>query len=310
MRVQASPATTRNEIPAFFTAGDDGLLGVLTSPASNATETWVVLVPGGSGSLDSMNRNRLWVRLARLLGSIGCHAFRFDFHGAGESTGRAELQGLRRPFTKDLEGAVQWVQEQGAERLVVVGSCFGARTALAGAPEISGLRGLVLVAPYVQDRSHAERVATRMATDWSVGRYVARLLRLKTVKGMLNPRRRRVYRAVFMARLRALRAGERKTSRSSATNEASSLFLDPLDALVKRRIPILFIFGDRGDETTIEFDQAKNGRLGEILRRAGDLVDIRVLPGKVHGLKTIRAQEAVVEEVTHWLGRHGLAQTE
>ena len=306
MRVQAAPSTAREEMPAFFTAGDDRLFGILTLPTSEATGTWVVLVPGGSGSLDSMNRNRLWVRLARLLGSMGCHTFRFDFHGAGESTGRAELRGLRRPFTKDLEGAVEWVRGRGAEELVIVGSCFGARTALAGAPQVPRVRGVILVAPYVGDRTHAERVATRMASDWSVRRYLARAVRLHTIKGLMNPKRRRVYRAVLRARLRAI--GRRRDD-PRVEDRASELFLDPLERLVDLRVPVLFLFGDAEDETTVEFEQAKEGRLGGILRRAGDLIEVRILPGKVHGLRTLQTQDGVVDEVSAWLRRRGLART-
>jgi pimeloyl-ACP methyl ester carboxylesterase len=306
VRVQAARATTREETPVFFKAGDDGLFGVLTSPTSDATGTWVVFVPGGSGSLDSMNRNRLWVRLARLLGSLGCHAFRFDFHGAGESTGRAELLDLRKPFTKDLDGAVAWLRERGAQDTVLVGSCFGARTALAGAPELSGLRGLILIAPYVEDITYGERVAARMATEWSVGRYLARVFRLETIKGFLDPKRRRVYRTVLLARLRRSLGSQRKGSNEE---RASALFWSPLEVLVDRRIPILFIFGDHDDDTYVEFEHAKKGKLGEILHRAGDLVEVRVLPGKVHGLRKLRIQDAVVEEVTAWLCRQGLARS-
>ncbi len=308
MRVYLAPVTTRDEIPVYFRAGQDGLFGIQTSPRSEGTGTWVVLVPGGSGTLDSMNRNRLWVRLARALGSVGCRAFRFDFHGAGESTGRPEKLSLRRPFTGDLEGAVAWIRGRGAADLVLVGSCFGARTALSGAPTIPDVRGLALIAPYVKDSEHAERVAARMAEEWPTGRYLQRIFRVKTIKGLLDPRRRRVYGTVLKARLRAVRGAQ--GTRQREADVASPMFLDPLEIVLERKIPVLLVFGDRQDATYDEFEQAKSGRLGEILERAGDLVEVRVLPGKVHGLRSLPMQDAVIDEVTEWLCRRGLARIE
>jgi pimeloyl-ACP methyl ester carboxylesterase len=283
---------------ARFSGGRETLFGILTAPTGAAAGTWVALVPGGSGNLDSINRNRLWVRVARQLASIGCHAFRFDYHGAGESTGTAERLRLDRPFTDDLAGAVQFVQARGAEKIVLVGSCFGARTALAGARDVADLRGVVLIAPYVRNLTHAERVAEGMASGWSMRQYMRRVLRVRTIRGMLNRDRRTVYRTVLRAKVRG---------QSGSPNTDDAIFVEPLAELVDRRVPTLLVFGDSDDPTSIEFAQAREGRLAEILERAGDLIEIRSLPGKVHGLRTLAVQDSVTDLVSEWLLRQGLA---
>jgi pimeloyl-ACP methyl ester carboxylesterase len=296
-------ATTYEEKMTYFAGDRETLFGILTSPTREPTGTWIALLPGGSGTLDSMNRNRLWVRLARRLGSLGCFAFRFDYHGAGESTGTAESLRLDRPFTEDLEGALSWMQEQGAQNVVLIGSCFGAQTALAGGAEVPGLRGLVLVAPYMRNLTHGEAVAERMASEWPLRRYLRRVLRIRTVSALLNPERRRVYRTVLKARIRAL-----GSTTAASNDESDRVFLGPFNRVVDRRIPTLLIFGDEEDPTRVEFEQAKDGELGEILHRAGDLVEVRLLPGKVHGLRSLVVQDSVIELVTDWLNRQDLAR--
>lgn len=134
----------------FFPAGDEMLFGVLTRPYQPRSDLVVTMLTGG-GYVTSTHRNRLNVRLARHLAAAGHHAFRFDYHGTGESGGTAESFYLDTPFDEDLRGAIKWLESQGLSRHVLVGTAFGARTALVTAPDISGLESVVLITPALTD---------------------------------------------------------------------------------------------------------------------------------------------------------------
>lgn len=136
--------------PVFFPAGGERLFGVFTAPSGDAHGTAVTMLTGG-GYITSTHRNRLYVRLARRLAGLGYHSMRFDYRGTGESTGTIDGFLLDQPFVEDVLGAVEWVEGQGVVRHVLVGSCFGARTALAAADHVSGLDSAVLLSAPVRD---------------------------------------------------------------------------------------------------------------------------------------------------------------
>lgn len=64
----------------------------------------VITLTGGA-SITGIDRNRLYVRLARKLAARGFYVLRFDYHGVGESMGKAQYD-LEEPFVTDLDGAI------------------------------------------------------------------------------------------------------------------------------------------------------------------------------------------------------------
>ncbi|MDP8957906.1 MAG: alpha/beta fold hydrolase, partial [Actinomycetota bacterium] len=136
------------EIPVFFPAGGETLFGILTRPVGEPKGVGVVLLAVRA----TFHRNRVAVLLARRLAGLGFHVLRFDYHGLADSSGTATFH-LDQPFVEDVEGAVRRMRQEGVERFVLVGQCFGARTALAAAARLDGIAGVVLVALPVLDWS-------------------------------------------------------------------------------------------------------------------------------------------------------------
>jgi dienelactone hydrolase len=85
------------------------------------------------------------VRLARAVARAGHVSFRFDYHGVGESTGATPVARRDAPFLDDLDAAFDWLRTQGCRRFLVVGSCFGAQTALLAVPGRAEIRGVGLL---------------------------------------------------------------------------------------------------------------------------------------------------------------------
>jgi pimeloyl-ACP methyl ester carboxylesterase len=258
--------TTSQETPVFFPAGQETLFGILTSPTVEAIGSAVIFLPTG-GLLPSPNRNRLAVRFCRRLASEGYHAMRFDYRGVGESTGVARHLRLDEPFVDDVEGAIRWIQGQGIGKYVLVGSCFGARTALAWARRANGVQGIVLISAPVSN------LGARSAAEWAGGEYPTPRLRLQALRrlAMVNPD-----------------------------------FLEPLADLVERRVPILFVYGT-SDRDYEEFQRSRDGRLGTILKRGGSRIEVKTLTGRLHGFPQLGPQDAVIELISKWLHRQRAA---
>ncbi|MEU6073975.1 alpha/beta fold hydrolase [Micromonospora sp. NPDC047074] len=147
----APPARAADERPFYFRAGAEHIFGVLTEPTAADSGVGVLLLSGGVYVL-STNRNRLYVRMARQLAAQGHRSLRIDYRGVGESTGMIGDYPLDDPNVPDVEAAIGQLVAAGARRIVLVGSCYGARAAMHVAAGHPALASMVLLAPPLGDR--------------------------------------------------------------------------------------------------------------------------------------------------------------
>jgi hypothetical protein len=103
--------------------------------------------------------------------------------------------------------------------------------------------------------------------------------------------------------------GRRLTKRRSVVREGlqsdywvSESFLSSLEEVLGRGIPVLFLWGTR-DPGYEDFTRALTGRLGEIVRSRGSLVDVQILDGKVGSFAEARLQDRLIDLITGWLTR-------
>jgi pimeloyl-ACP methyl ester carboxylesterase len=282
-------ATTNNERPVFFEAAGEDLFGIITEPTTAPNGAGLILLEPAIP-----NRNRFSVRLARRVAALGYHSLRFDYHGAGESSGATDKYLLDRPYVDDVLAAVRCLEENGIDRIALVGTCFGARTALASAARIPRLQGLVLLAAPVRD---FERGALGIEATPS-SQYVKRALRPGTLTKLRSPRLRQY--ALRVARTKA-RAAVRPRGRdgSAAPKQVSPLFSEPLAKLGARGTPVLLAYGT-GDEFHGPFREARPA-LSEVLDAPGSRIEEHIVPGRIHGLSTLAVQHEVTSLIETWL---------
>jgi pimeloyl-ACP methyl ester carboxylesterase len=242
-----------------------------------------------------VNRNRLSVRVCRGLASLGFAAMRCDYHGTGESTGTLEGFTLRRPFTEDVVAAVGRLREMGVERVVLSGSCFGGRCALVAATELEDVEAVVLLATSPRDYERGERKSTKAAESWGLGRYVREAVRPRRIRGLFQRRARRSYAKYARAKLRAMGTHDRPDE----PEIVSESYAGALRKLLDRRVPVVQLFGS-DDSSFEEYRAAAAGPLAGDLARAPGLVDVRTIPGKIHGFLSRPIQDDVVDAIQIW----------
>jgi pimeloyl-ACP methyl ester carboxylesterase len=283
--------------PAFVDAAGETLFAVCSEP-ENPGRVGVILLPAG-GYTFTPQRNRWGVDLAHRLASLGHTTVRFDWKGIGDSTGSVDTFALDRPAVEDAEAALTLL---GSERRVLMGQCYGARTALAMAGTVDRLAGVVLISPPVRDHARGEGTATMKAYELSAGGYLkegAKRLR----PGMLTDRTElvrvaRIGRAFLRARWQKATARFRTPD---PTPWVSSPFLRQMEALITAATPTLLLYGS--DENDFhEFTEARAGRLGGLLERGAATVALEVIPGSVHALDRVEVQQAVIDRIEAWVG--------
>ena len=283
----------------FFAASGETLFGVLTAAGDPPTDGVVVAVSGGGTPL-STSVNGISTRLCRRLATRGINAFRFDYHGVGESTGELERFHLSRPFTFDLLGAVDHLTGLSLSRVVLVGSCFGARTALSSAASVEDLAGLVLLSPPVRDFEMGERASTLLAAELSLAGYVRRAVKISAIRGLLSKERRGAYRSHLVVKVRTLRSRSRQEpSGGSGTGGASGLFVEPLRMLADRGVPVLILYGE-DDDLFQDFLRAEP-QLKRVFALPSARIEIRRVEGSIHGFTRVEAQDNVVAVVEDWV---------
>lgn len=287
--------SSRDEQPAYFEAGDETLFGILTRPSSGQGDSALVMVP----SAERLGyRNRVGVMLSHRLAARGQHVFRFNYRGCGESTGKAGRFKLTDLFTTDAVGATAWLRGQGMKRFMYSGSCFGARTAVAAAALEPATAGVIVVSMPMIDYASGERGSMKRART-PLATLVRQALRRKTLRDLRDRDVRRMYVEAVRHKLRRIL---RRPSVNDEPSTISPQLLRSLTPLLERRVPILFIYGE-DDAAYKEFLEARQGGFDRLLQQAGDAVEIRVVPGVLHGWASIPAGEAAVGLMTEWVCR-------
>ena len=296
--------TADDETVTFLEAGAETIVAVATQPVENALGVGVIILPGGGVPLTT-GRNRFAVRLCRSLAAAGFHALRLDYHGAGDSTGSIRRPSLHRPFVEDTQAAMRFLRLQGIERCLLVGSCFGARTALAVAASTPDVVALALISTPLHGLEMGQQGSVLAAERHSVWAYLAKGLRPRTLGRLTKHEWRATYLRYGRAKLRTMRRGTRTPvaagSQGGGTTGVSRRFLAEIRALADRSAPILLVYGS-DEHQYDDFRRARRGELGDLLA-ANPHVTETVLDGSVHGFTNVDLQDTLLNVVVEWARR-------
>ena len=289
-------ADARDETPVWFPAGESLLFGILSRPRDPGRGVGVVLLNGGAYT-PSPSRNRFSVKLARRLAARGFSVLRFDWHGTGESGGQIVRYSLNRPWTTDVVGAVSELRRRGLDEVILIGRCFGARTALSAVGQVEKLKGMALISLPLREFG----VQEEEGQPFGVPR-----LQLSTFTGLLNPKRRRWHLRVLYYSAKRLRKRLRAAGRNGADpvlDWVSDAVVGWLRQAVLRRIPLLLMYGTKwsAEDHAAEFRQAATGEIGRVLAQAGERAQVTMLDGPVHELTTVAVQEDITAHVLEWV---------
>ena len=296
-------AMTIVDQPFFVPVGDDQLFAVSSQPEPSR-ETGVLLLPAG-GYIFTPQQNRWAFDFAHRMAANGFPTVRFDWAGVGDSTGAAENFTLDRPATADATAALSLLTTRSC---VMVGQCFGARTAMAMADQVAGLAGVALLSPPVRDFTRGDGTATRRAYEMSTATYVTEGLKRLRPSDLAD--RKQLLRLGRLGRALVTAKWRKATKRfrtPDPTPWVSRPFLEHLTWLVDNEVPTLLAYGEASNDLK-EFNEAKAGRLGELLARGSATVQIAVIPGSLHNKlvplntdETTETQNLMSSTIEEWI---------
>lgn len=289
----AELARAQAEQPVTVPTPAGTLFGIFTPPAEAAPRAaqCVVLF-----TRPRSHRNRMWVEAARRLAARGFGAFRFDYHGTGDSEGESAFLDPNRPYQGDTNAVLGMLRERfGYQRFLLVGSCFDARTALSAfVDEGAAVEGLVFFSAPVMEletlvKAHADR------KGWG---HLFRALGNPENWRSLGSGERWRYMATVLGRVAG--GGGRAESRND-TPLADS-FVEHFAALVRSGAQALFVYGD-ADAEYASFQVALQTVFPRLSPAERARFEIEVWPGDVHGFLNLPLQRRSLEHALAWLER-------
>ncbi|MDJ0953312.1 MAG: alpha/beta fold hydrolase [Acidimicrobiia bacterium] len=295
-----------SDTPVFYPEDTRTYFGIVTEPLADAKTTGVVLLSGTFGGTTTLGRNRMWLKMAKALADRGYPVLRFDYAGIGDSAGDAVCYELESPAIPELHAGFDLLASRGVTDYLVVGTCYGSRTALAGSVGRQGVRGVHLLVPPVRTGTKGVGGADHLAEYVGTASLAKRAFSKRILRKLFRSQQARKA-AVRVLTQKTRSAVGMKTQPSQQDEEsqdrgAAPGFHRPLRQLLSDGVPVRILFGT-DDFFWTEFQEARSGRLGEELDRHGDLIDVATVPGTVRGFLSVRVQNLVIDSVVAWAGR-------
>lgn len=300
MSSQAAATASFHEIAMYLRSGAETVFAVYTSPAPVRTGVGVLLAHSGANNF-SAHRNGVWTGISRRLASEGIPSLRFDFAGTGESSGEFVLELGGQPVA-DATAAMDALRAAGCQRLLVVGSCFGAVPSVVASATRGDVAALILLSPPLVLAGARGQVPLH-----------------ERIRGVINGSTLRIvvtnsqYRHWYFARLASLARSRMAVSLSRlgrrtrpgapqpgvGTRPGRGLILETeLARLVTTGTDVQVVYGSLdGSLARLEanLDASRAIQLLRDHRPAG--LSWTVLDGSVHGFEDIAVQEELIQLV-------------
>jgi pimeloyl-ACP methyl ester carboxylesterase len=277
------------ERPVVF-GSEARLVGVITEPVNRAgSKTACIFV--NAGLIHHVGPNRLYVRLARQLASLGYPSLRFDLLSRGDSDTRRDGLSFVSGSLADVRLAMEALQKAvGAERFVLMGICSGAVNSLHVATEEPRVAGVIAIdGPSYQTFGYHVRY------------YVRRIVRMGA--NALTGRSR------VLQRLRGAGAQVKRSGpQPRAEDEFAHLYGDlvmpsrdqaaqVLSAMVDRGARMLFIY--TGSWSIYNYAGQFRDAFPEVMKRGA--IHVEYAPDADHTFTRLHHQEQLVEMVGGWM---------
>lgn len=290
------------EVPIHF-GSDDGLFGILSTPAHPRDNTPPVLI-ANTGANPRYGNSRVAVQVARWLAANGIASLRMDGAGIGNSAINTGERGqpYARQGDSDLSAAIDELSRRFATPVLVLGMCSGAFHALRAAFEDRRIAGLILVnlQKFVWREGNSLSVVQRI-TPRTTRFYMRNLFRQHALQrlfsgkvsigGIAGALAKRVVRKIVVAGDPALALVQRHETRVGRVRRQ-------VRDLQQRNVPILFVLSGN-DPGLVEIGVYFGGQ-GRQFRRQSNVM-FRLLEGADHTLSAQWARETLLSLVATFL---------
>ena len=284
---------------AVLVQKEASLVGVLTESETafdpGRLPTIVVL---NAGLIHRVGPNRIYVKIARDLASLGHTVLRFDFSGTGDSPPRVDATPFATSSVLETRQMMDYLtQTRRIRRFVLLGICSGAEVALKTASTDDRVVGLVAINAAFSGDHHTERQRQSIKAH-ALGRYYRRAVLdpkkwLRVLRGQSDLRR---FLAMMTRRCRRLFV---LTSDEHSPVEVAGQWR----ALMDRDVDALLVYSE-GSSTFDAFSMVLEPGLKNL--NATDRISVEFIECTDHVFTPLWSQERLGQVIRSWfLARSG-----
>jgi pimeloyl-ACP methyl ester carboxylesterase len=257
------------EVPLWIPSREM-LGGIVSIPSGESSDLGVVLMAGRAR--DRCHRNGMFARAARELAGRGMYVLRLDYPGVGHSSGDPQIFDLESPPAWAVEEAARFlVKETPVERVILAGTCFGARVVLGAAQRIPDVASVAVIAAPVYTRRPSLRRRLQSIP--------LRLLGMDHSDGAAD------------------NGAQQRREGNLATEQRVSPSFERAIRAVMDRCPVYFLYG--ADDFCWEELQFALDRL----HLPEDRYELEVVPGIVHAFRSTDVQDLTIQRLSGWCSR-------
>ena len=268
------------------------LIGIATEPKGRIDRRRPAVIILNAGFVHRVGPNRIYVKLARDLASVGFHVLRFDFSGIGDSPSRRDTVPLEDSAIYETQQAMDYVKSTaGIDRFILTGICSGANVAVKTASADERVVGIAAINGTCLDNIQSHHLS-RHIEDRMRQRYYRKHVGdpsrwWKLVTGRSDLRTAGRFFAGKMRRIVRHKVSEPPLI--DASTECTSL--------VKRGVNVLLIYSE-GSTAWDAFRLTLEAGMAPI--RSGDRLKIEMLENVDHVFTLGWSQAVLIDLIRQW----------
>lgn len=286
---------------ALLFGNNRSLVGILSEPAGHPpADSLPAVLLLNAGLVHRVGPNRIYVKMARHLTSLGFTVLRFDFSGIGDSKARLDHLPLVDSSVAETRAAMDWLHRaRGVERFMVTGICSGAAVSFETACRDSRIVGVLLINPsavHLREPSDQPNPAIgkqAMARHfWRIALFSS--FRTQNLFRILTGRvdYLKVLRGMSGFSLASLFQNSGKSASTAATFESK------LHLLRDRGVHPFYLFAE-GDEGLDYLNAICRATLADWCGEKG-LMTMEIIAGANHTFTMLWSQQALLAKVEKW----------
>ncbi|MDR4508780.1 MAG: hypothetical protein MRJ65_11195 [Candidatus Brocadiaceae bacterium] len=290
------------EKPVKLRNGGKDLFGIFHPAVNNSKKVGVVFL--NAGLQNRAGPHRMYVKTARALSQIGCCSLRMDFSGVGDSEGEITDLHFDCFDVEETLLAINFLtQEEMIEKVVLLGTCAGARNALKTAARDTRVHNVILWSlPFyyplnsIKGRSISQTLS-RSDAKYQIKQWMRKIMSVRLCLQYIFTNKNKNLPSLIKNVLRSLILGEKVNNKvDNNYHEFFREFFEAFELFFSSKRKAFFVYG--AQDIFMKMFEEKLKNLSDSTK---DFLEYFIVQNADHAFTSLASEKAVIVKTIEWL---------